>query len=96
MLQKTLKKYLKANTIIVSFPNLYFTGYFPQAFFFRNKEGKKIEDPFPYHDINIYNAWKKGLPIEEVEKFFFDPNFYSEDFIQENISKSLEELRWRE
>ena len=37
-----LKKYLKESAISVSFPNLYFTGYHPQAFYLKDKNGKKV------------------------------------------------------
>ncbi len=91
-----LKKYLKKNAIAVSFPNLYFTGYHPQAFYMKDSDGKKVSEPFDYHDQNIFKFYSEVLPKETVLDKIKDEKFYSNDEIKTNIDKSLRELRERE
>lgn len=93
---ENLAKYLKRDAVVVSFPNLYFTGYHPQAMYLKDKSGKKIDGPFDYHDRNIIKAYKNGLTVNEVEKIFFDDDFYSKEEIEKNIEESLKDLEDRE
>ncbi len=92
----SLKEKLKEGVKIVSFPNLYFTGYHPQAFYLRDENGKKLSKPFDYHDKNILNFFKEGLKTAEILKKLESNSFYSEKEIKDNIEKSFETLRIRE
>jgi len=93
---ENLKNYLKPGTKIISFPNLYFKGYHPQACYLKIDERKIIELPFPYHDINILNAWKNGIPRDEIIDIFFDEKFYESNYLEKLIEDSLRELEKRE
>lgn len=93
---ENLINYLKAGTKIISFPNLYFKGYHPQALYLKTDEGKKIELPFPYHDINIFNAWKNGISRDEIIDIFFDEKFYEDSYLENVLENSLRELEKRE
>jgi len=93
---ENLKNYLKPGTKIILFPNLYFKGYHPQAFYLKTHEGKKVELPFPYHDMNILNAWKNGISQDEIIDIFFDEKFYESNYLEKVIEESLRELEKRE
>ena len=68
---------LKKGAISISFPNVYFTGYHPQAFYLKDEKGKKIDEPFSYHDKNIYSAYREGKDAQSIIKMITDPYFYS-------------------
>ncbi len=91
-----LVKYLKEDAQVVSFPNLYFTGYHPQAIYLKNNDGKKVDGPFDYHDKNIVDAYKNGQSVEDVKKMFLDDRFYSSEQIEKNLEQSLKDLEGRE
>ncbi len=91
-----LKKYLKQDSVTISFPNLYFTGYHPQAFYLKDNTGKKVDTPFDYHDKNIVDAYKNRKSVENIKKIFLDENFYSPEEIENNIEQSLTDLEDRE
>lgn len=91
-----LERHLNKDAQIISFPNLYFTGYHPQAMYLKDDDGKKVDGPFDYHDKNILKAYKNGQSIEEVEKIFFDEDFYPPEEIEKNLEQSLKDLEGRE
>ncbi len=91
-----LKKHLKDSAISVSFPNLYFTGYHPQAFYLKDDTGKNIFEPFDYHDRNIVEFFKQGLNAKKMVEKIQDESFYSQEEIKENIELSLKDLENRE
>ncbi len=91
-----LKRYLNADAKAISFPNLYFTGYHPQAFYLKYTSGKKVSEPFDYHDTNIVEFYKQGVNEEEILKKIQDESFYSVREIEANIAESLKALRDRE
>ena len=87
---------LKKGASSISFPNVYFTGYHPQAFYLKDKNGKKIDEPFPYHDKNIYKAYREGKDVQSITNIIKDPDFYSKEEIEKNINDSLAQLREKE
>lgn len=93
---ENLLQMLKPEAKSVSFPNLYFTGYHPQAFYLKDDDGRKVSEPFDYHDRNIVEFFKHGLSTEEILEKIEDESFYSEEEIKENIEQSLKALRERE
>ncbi len=93
---ENIKKYLSQHAVSVSFPNLYFTGYHPQAFYLKDITGKKIFEPFDYHDRNVVEFFKEGLSVEDMVEKIKDENFYTPQEIKKNIDQSLKDLRERE
>ncbi|MCK5536709.1 MAG: sulfotransferase domain-containing protein [Bacteroidales bacterium] len=91
-----LAKYLKKDAQVVSFSNLYFTGYHPQAIYLKDNDGKKVDGPFDYHDKNIVEAYKNGKSVEDIKKIFLDEDFYSPKEIEKNLEQSLKDLEGRE
>ena len=91
-----LKSHLSQNAFSISFPNLYFTGYHPQAFYLKDNTGKNIDGPFDYHDKNILDAYKYGKTVSDVEKIFLDEKYYTTCEIEKKIDESLKDLENRE
>lgn len=91
-----IKKHLSSHAISVSFPNLYFTGYHPQAFYLKDATGKKVSEPFDYHDRNVVEFFKDGLNAQEIVEKIKDDSFYTPEEIKKNIDQSLKDLRNRE
>ena len=91
-----LIKSLSNNVEIVSFPNIYFTGYHPQAFYLKDKDGKRIDEPFSYHDRNIVE-WYLGMEDKNIPyEIFLDKDYYTDEFLKMNLERSLLELKNRE
>ncbi|HIQ28625.1 MAG TPA: hypothetical protein EYH42_09025, partial [Sulfurovum sp.] len=91
-----IKQNLKKSALSISFPNLYFTGYHPQAFYMKDTNGKNILEPFDYHDKNIFKFFSEVFSKEMILNKIKDESFYSTNEIKLNIDKSLHELRKRE
>lgn len=83
----------------ISFPSLYFKGYFPQLC--KNPAIKivKPNHPFgliPHGDINIISMLKQGKSKAGIIKHLSDPNFYTSEFLISTVEQSLQELSERE
>ena len=83
----------------ISFPPLYFKGYFPQ--YCKNPVNKVINPNypfgiFPHGDINIISMLEQGRSVAEIIDILSDPDFYSQDFLLTNLNETLEELARRE
>lgn len=91
-----LKRHLKQDVKLISFPNLFFTGYHPQAIYLRDTKGLNISEPYDYHDKNLVEMFKAGKSVDEVEYIAEDESYYSTDVIRQNIDNSLVELKERE
>ncbi len=91
-----IKQHLKKSALVISFPNLYFTGYHPQAFYMKDNNRKNIPGPFDYHDKNIFKFFSEVFSKEIILNKIKNESFYSTDEIKSNINNSLHELRKRE
>lgn len=83
----------------ISFPSLYFKGYFPQLC--KNPAIKIIKPnhPFgliPHGDRNIVEMLKEGKSEAEIIAELGDPNFYTAEFLRSNLNDTTETLRQRE
>lgn len=83
----------------ISFPSLYFKGYFPQ--YCKNPANKVIKPNYPYGimphgDSNIISLVNEGKSVTEIIKILSDPNFYSRDFVIKNFNSTINELAKRE
>ncbi len=90
---------LSRNCQCISFPSIYFTGYFPQ--YCRNPvpQTSNINYPggiIPHGDANIITMLKQGFKEKEIITKLCDPNFYSQKFLLLNLQQTLEELARRE
>ena len=83
----------------ISFPPLYFKGYFPQ--YCKNPVNKVINPNypfgiFPHGDLNIISMLEQGKSVAEIIETLSAPDFYSQDFLLANLNETLEELARRE
>lgn len=92
---ENLKEKLKRNCKIISFPVLYFTGYNPETFYFKNTDTDLMSFT-NYHDANILQLYTEGKTIQEVYSILMDEQFYTNEYIEQNVRETLTELRFRE
>jgi tetratricopeptide (TPR) repeat protein len=83
----------------ISFPSLYFKGYFPQ--YCKNPVNHVIKPNYPYGviphgDANIISLLTEGKTIAEIISILSDPDFYTQEFSLETLNKTIAELRHRE
>ena len=77
-----------------SWPSIYWSGYNPELFYFRDERGVALLDTFDYHHRIIIDGYIKGLPTEVVAD-----NLQTQDIeigSKEAADRSLEELATRE
>ena len=96
---KYLLDRLSADCQTISFPSLYFTGYFPQ--YYKNPHKKVIKSIYPFGiipegDINIANILEQEQNIDKIALQLQDADFYTSEFLINNLNSSLEELARRE
>jgi hypothetical protein len=89
---------LPANCYKISFPYIYFKGYHPQ---FTKLDGKNLQQRFindgsNLNDTNIISLVKQGYPNEEILRLIRDENFYTSDFLSQNLNNTFQELSQRE
>lgn len=88
---KSILKNLRKDCKVIMFPSIYFTGYYPNIVHDYIKEINIV-----VHDINIIkkfiNSKDKESFIKDCIDIINDPNFYSKEFINNNINTSLKEL----
>lgn len=83
----------------ISFPSLYFKGYFPQ---YRKNPLSKVITPnhpygvIPHGDTNIISMLGEGQSTSEIIERLSNPNFYREEFVLDNLNQTLEEIARRE
>ena len=90
---------LPADCQRLSFPPLYFTGYFPQ--FCKNPANKVVKQLHPYGiipqgDRHIISLLDQSSSVEEIADRLADPNFYQRSELLENVENNLNELARRE
>ncbi|MEL6930513.1 MAG: WcbI family polysaccharide biosynthesis putative acetyltransferase, partial [Cyanobacteria bacterium J06600_6] len=83
----------------ISFPSLYFTGYFPQHYKKPNKRIVKSIYPFgiiPEGDLNVANMLEQGQNPNQIIEQLQHQDFYTSEFLRANVDSSLAELARRE
>jgi tetratricopeptide (TPR) repeat protein len=83
----------------ISFPSLYFGGYFPQ--YCKNPVNKIIKPNhpfgiFPYGDKNIISLLAENKSETEIIEILSNPDFYSAEYLLANLHNTLAELERRE
>ncbi len=83
---------LKKDTIKISFPSLYFNGYFPHL-----DSMDKITGPLRLvHDYIIAYCYTKGFTEKETLRLINEKDLYSKKISMEFVKKSIESLLKRE
>jgi tetratricopeptide (TPR) repeat protein len=90
---------LPDNCRCISFPSLYFGGYFPQ--YCKNPVNKKIKPNYPFGiiphgDKNIISLLAEDKSVAEITKILSNPDFYSAEYLSTNLYNTLAELENRE
>lgn len=83
----------------ISFPPLYFTGYFPQ--FCKNPNNRVVKHLYPFGiipqgDTNIISMLKQNLSIAEITDRITDIDFYQREYLLNNVNNGINELARRE
>ncbi len=87
-----IKGILDSNVISLTFPSLYFNGYFPHIGTF-----KGISSPFGMtHDFVAGFAFCEGLSVEEATLKITSPYFYPKEISNKLFLDSIDSLRERE
>jgi hypothetical protein len=83
--------------IKISYPSIYFMGYFPELLYLR-KSGDAANKFSDYHDANIINFYlsDKSTAVERSIAAIMDPTYYSEEQLLTNAENSIKELEKRE
>lgn len=82
-------KRLPKNCRCISFPYIYFNGYWPQL-------NKSLHPQFTHGDDNIVNYFKKNAPLKTIIKELNDVDFYDRQFLIDRVDSSLKILESRE
>jgi hypothetical protein len=89
----------KSSAIKISYPSIYFNGYFVEVDYLRGMPSS-VNHFSEYHDINIAQNYLLNENIEQAVKQSLaqmkDPNFYSENDVLSRVKLGLDELRSRE
>ena len=96
--QSILKK-LSPDCQKISFPSLYFQGYFPQ--YCKNPHNRVIKPNYPYGiiphgDANIISLLAENKTADEIVEILSDRDFYTPEFLLNNVNNTLNELAKRE
>lgn len=90
-------KNINENSKTICIPNVYFSGYFPQAC--GNPYNPFLKEynntPFPYGDINIQEM-QDEYSAREIAYKIGAKDFYSKEYVEKNANDSLQELINRE
>jgi len=88
---------INSDTQSILFPVLYFSPYFMDMTYIKDKDGGTVRDFISdYHSRIIISAVCHGLGYEHVEKAFFSDNFFPKDLVINNLKSSIEEIKKRE
>jgi Polysaccharide biosynthesis enzyme WcbI len=91
-----IKSQLKSSCKVLSFPVAYFTGYHPEITYLKDRNKIVVSKPFPFHDLNILKLYAEGKSIDRTIEEIEGEAFYSAEYLQNNLSKTLDNLEVRE
>lgn len=81
---------------VISYPNLYYTGYNPELTCLRDTSRKPLGGPLgDYHNRTFFNAWKEGLSVKDALRRNADIDYNREAYI-DIPENSMLELKQRE
>jgi hypothetical protein len=90
---------VKPGAIKVSYPSIYFNGYFVEVDYLRGLPGT-VNQFSEYHDMNVaLNYLNSDTPQQAIEKSLAqiqDPDFYSPRDVLSRVQLSIDELKSRE
>jgi hypothetical protein len=89
---KEVGEALGANGRMLTFPSIYFDGYFPHLIPLAGMQSVMNNA----HDVNVMVLSKKGYSADEIYEIISDKGFYDSSLTQNLFTKSINELRERE
>ncbi|WP_345993140.1 WcbI family polysaccharide biosynthesis putative acetyltransferase [Sulfurimonas sp. HSL-1716] len=85
---KNIKEKLDKNLFV--FPSIYFQGYNPEMFYFKNLNGfSNLDFPAHYHDLVIFIGYMKKLTKKQLVDIFYDDDFYYSDILKKMFDDSI-------
>lgn len=96
-----IKSKLHINCKLIVIPNSYFTGYFPEMVYIKDRENKNISKyGIDYHDKNIINRFVKNPDdknnCEVLLRQYNSLNYYTKHYSEKIVDISLQNLIRRE
>lgn len=88
-----LLSHAKKKSILISFPSLYFDGYFPHLAVLRERKSTLLDT---VHDYVIMYGYLMGLEQQEIIEVIQSEGFYSKELSNALFQKSIDELMKRE
>jgi hypothetical protein len=89
----------KNSAICISYPSIFFNAYFPQVNYLRNMPAQ-VNQYSEYHDMVVLESFLLSNNLAEAAErakvICLDPNYYSNDEVQQFINSSVSELERRE
>ena len=93
-----LKSKVASDCVCISFPYVYFQGYWPENT--KNPVNKKTKEfpfgKFPYGDLNLIEMIAKGYDEDKILAKIEQEDFYKSDWVHQNFRQTLSELVKRE
>lgn len=81
------------NKKLITIPNIYFAGFNPELFYFKNIDGSaNREFIIDYHDIFVLYGYLKKKSIDEVNSWFYNKEFIEKNFFKDLYQDSLSKL----
>lgn len=92
---------LKKDCRYISFPSCYFRGYNPEIRTLKDENNVNVSVPLKKfhnldHDANIILGFIKKDSVSTIINQIIDDNFYSEQFVEQTLANTFEELSKRE
>lgn len=60
---------------IIILPDIHFEGQNPELFYFREKDGALVSEPFDYHNLVIFQAFLKMLDVDQAVDYFHNYDY---------------------
>lgn len=86
---------MKTNSLSISFPVAYFSGYNPETVYMKDSSGKTIQK-MGYNDLNIMRMFLDGLSTHDMVDCIEAEDYYPEEFLLNNFNESILSLIERE
>ena len=89
---------LPPDCLSISFPRLYFPGYWPQHSLnpYKKIQQESFPERFPYGDGNLNEMLKQKLPYSKILNELSRKDFYEKEILFSSLNNTIEESKKRE
>lgn len=91
---QTLKGIMPSSGVSISWPSIYWSGYNPELFYFKDEKGASFTEAFDYHHRVIFGAYIQGRSADDVANNLLSADEFSAT--SEIAIRGLDELAKRE